>query len=63
MDKIYLCWLRQDDDRHGSCVDTLHPGREAHLRNPLNPVRSSFVLKVSVDIFPGDSSCCMMQST
>lgn len=63
MERIYLCWLRQDDDRHGSRVDPLHPGREAHLGDPLNPVGSAFILKMSVDIFPGDSSCCVMQTT
>lgn len=63
MEIIYFCWLRQDDDRHGSRVDTLHPGREAHLGDPLNPVGSSFILKMSVDIFTSDSSCCVMQTT
>lgn len=63
MEKVYVCWLRQDDDCHGSCVDTLHPGREAHLGDPLNPVSSSFILKMSVDIFTRDSSCCVMQTT
>lgn len=40
----YLHWLRQDDDSHGPRVDSLHPGGEAHLRDPLHPVRPSFVL-------------------
>lgn len=63
MERCYLCWLRQDDDSHGSCVDALHPGRQAHLRDPLHPVDSSFVLQMSVDIFTADSSCCVMETT
>lgn len=60
---MYLDRLREDNDRHGSRVDTLHPGREAHLRDPLHPVRSPFMLEISVHVLAGDSYCCMMQTT
>ena len=58
--RVYLHRLRQDDDSHGSCVDALHPGGEAHLRDPLHPVCSSFMLHMSVHVLPNNSDRCMM---
>lgn len=47
---VYLHRLRQDDDRHGSCVDALHPGGEADLGDPLHAMSSTFVLQMFVDV-------------
>lgn len=47
---VYLHGLRQDDDRHGSCVDALHPGGETDLGDPLHAMSSTFVLQMSIDV-------------
>lgn len=42
---VYLVGLWQDDDGHGSCVNALHPGGQAHLGDPLDPVCPSLMLQ------------------
>lgn len=58
----HLHGLGQDDDRHGSRVDSLHPGGETNLGDPLHPVCPSFVLQMSVHVLPGDSDRRMVQT-
>lgn len=59
---VYLHGLRQDDDRHGSCVDALHPGGETDLRDPLHAMSSTFVLQMSVDVLAAYPHSRMVQT-
>lgn len=61
--QVYLVGLWQDDDGHGSCVNALHPGGQAHLGNPLDPVYPSLMLQTPVHTLPRYPYCRMVQST
>lgn len=56
----YLVWLRQYYDGHGSCVDALHAGRQAHLGDPLHPVRAPLKFQPSVNGVARHSHRCMV---
>ena len=57
----YLVWVGEDDHRHRPRVNPLHPRRQAHLRDSLNPVNPTFELQVLVDVIAGNSGRRVMQ--
>lgn len=56
-ERSYLLRLRQDNDRHGTRVDALHPGGEADLGDPLHAVGSTLVLQPLVHVLAGNPCC------